>query len=104
MLAGLLEVVDRAVDVAAIDRALGVSAVQLDDFRRRQELPCAGAQEFGEEWLKAMAGSGRAVADDEAGLLERGHQLTRSAACRHGLVFLEPLEERPAEERVLVGP
>src|SRR5919198_6127857 len=75
VLSSLLEVVDRAVDVGARERALGMCAMQLDDLGRGQELACASAQELGEERLEAVAGPPGAVANDRAGLLERCEEL-----------------------------
>src|SRR4029079_16404521 len=86
----LLEVMDRAVDVSARRRALGMSAMQLDDLGRGKELASSRAQELGEERLKAVV-SARASADDQACLLERRKELAWRAARDHRLVVLDPL-------------
>ena len=74
MIPGLLEVMDRAVDVAACRGAFRVPAVELDDLGGGEELSRSRAEELGEERLEAMA-SVRAFARDEARLLERGKEL-----------------------------
>jgi len=74
MISGLLEVMDRAVDVAACRGAFRVPAVELDDLGGGEELPRSRAEELGEERLEAMA-TVRAFAHDEARLLERGKEL-----------------------------
>src|SRR3989442_6526415 len=103
VLAGLLQVMERAMHSASTERALGMTAMQLDDLGRRQQLARARAQELREERLKTMAAPGRAVPNDDPGLLQRGHELARRAARRHRLVLLKALEQRPSQERVLVG-
>jgi hypothetical protein len=74
MITGLLEVMDRAIHVAARGGALGMTAMELDDLGGGEKLSRAGAQELGEQRLEAMASVG-ALAHDEARLLERGEQL-----------------------------
>ncbi len=102
VISGLLEMVDRAVDISSCGRAFGVSAVELDDLRGGKELPRPRAEEFGEERLKTMA-SFRTFAHNQAGLLERRQELPRRAARIHRLVVFDALEQRPAEDRVLVA-
>src|SRR3989441_703416 len=102
VLAGLLQVMDRAIAVASSEGAFGVTPMELDDLRGGQELARAGAKELREERLKAVTGACRAVPHDEPGLFERGDDLAGCAAGRHRLVLLETLEERPAKERVLI--
>ena len=74
VITGLLEVMDRAIDVAACRRALGVPAMQLDDLGRGEELARARAEELREERLEAVA-SLATLADHKACLLERGEEL-----------------------------
>ena len=51
-----------------------------------------------------MTSAGSGLTRYEASLLERAHQLRGGTARRHPLVVVQPLQERPAQERVLVGP
>src|SRR5947209_10763320 len=55
VISGLLEVMDRAVDVSAPRGALGVSPVQLDDLGGGKKLSRSRAEELGEERLEVMA-------------------------------------------------
>src|SRR5207302_1749536 len=73
MISGLLEVMDRAVDVSACGGPFGVPAVQIDDLGRGEKLSRARAQELREERLEAMA-SLRAVAHHQARLLQSGEE------------------------------
>ena len=102
VITGLLEVMDRAIDVAACRRALGVPAMQLDDLGRGQELTRARAEELRVERLKAMAGI-RTVAHHKACLLERGEQLARRTAGRDFHVVLDAVEQGPSQDRVLIA-
>src|SRR2546427_2371260 len=95
VLAGQLQMMDRAIDVTARERALGVTAMQLDDLGGRQELARASMEELGEQRVEAMTGSRRAVTNHEPGSFERGYDLARGASRWHRLVFLQALEERP---------
>src|SRR5205814_5941651 len=55
MISGLLEVMNRAVDVATCRGAFGVPAMQLDDLGGGKELSRPRAEEFGEERLESVA-------------------------------------------------
>ena len=103
VIARLLEVKDRAIDVTPGERAFGVAAMELDDLRRGEELARPRAQEFGEERLEAMAGPAR-IAADKPGVLERRQELPRGASRGDRLIVIEPLEEGPAQEDVLITP
>src|SRR2546428_912385 len=102
VITGLLEVMDRAIDVAACRRALGVPAMQLDDLGGGQELTRARAKKLRVERLEAMAAI-RTVAHDKARLLERGEQLARRAARSDFHVGLDTIEQGPSQDRVLVA-
>ena len=102
MISGLLEVMDRAVHVAACRGALGVAAVQIDDLGRREKLSRTRAQELREERLEAMA-SLRAVAHHQARLLQSGEELAGRTTRAHVFVVFDALEQRPSQNCVLIA-
>jgi len=59
-------------------------------------------QELGEERLETMSAV-RTLARHKARMFERRQKLARRAARGHGLVVVDPFEQRPAEDRVLIA-
>ena len=102
VITSLLKVMDRAINVAACRRALGVPAMQLDDLGRGQELARTRVEELRVERLEAMAAIGT-VAHHKARLLQRGEQLARRAPRRDLHVVLDTVEQGPSQDRVLVA-
>ena len=102
VIAGFLKVMDRAVGISPRHRAVRVGPMQLDDLRGGEELACPSAQELRVQRLEAVAAARARVADRETGLLELGEELAGRASGHDRFVVLEPLEERPAEQGVLI--